>query len=81
MKAKIKITVSDKGLKTNMKGTSEMLFLGLALPLLKILPLVEDPRQMWDILAAKAEKEIAKREQKELEDEGESREADIKADK
>ncbi len=81
MKAKIKIALNDNGLKVKMKGASEAIFVGLAVSLLKVLMLDEEPRKLWNVLSAKAEKEIAKREQKELEDEGESREADIKADK
>ena len=55
--------------------------MGLAVSLLKVLMLAQEPRKLWNVLSAKAEKEIAKREQKELKDERESREADIKADK
>ena len=68
-------------MKAKMKGANEALFVGLAVSLLKVLMLTQEPRKLWNVLSAKAEKEIAKREQKELEDEGESREADIKANR
>ena len=81
MKTEIKITVKNGARRMRIKGPVADAIEGLVTALVRVLAETEIRGKLWNDIDNFARAQIARKEQKELEDEGESREADINADK